>query len=41
MLEINRALYLNEPSNQKSDNYLGIKETVNEYLIELKTAWKA
>lgn len=41
MLEINRTLYLNEPSNQKSDNYVGIKKLVNEYLKILKTAWKA
>ena len=40
MLEINRSLYLNEPGNQKSSNYLAIKETINEYLIELKTALK-
>ena len=38
MLEINRALYLNEPGNQKSSNYLAIKETINEYLNVLKTA---
>jgi hypothetical protein len=40
MLEINRALYLNEPGNQKSSNYLAIKETINEYLKELKTAFE-
>lgn len=40
MLEINRALYLNEPGNQKSSNYLAIKETIKEYLKELKTAFK-
>ena len=38
MLEVNRALYLNEPGNQKSSNYLAIKETINEYLNSLKTA---
>ena len=32
------ALYLNEPGNQKSSNYLAIKETINEYLNVLKTA---
>lgn len=40
MLEINRSLYLNEPGNQKSSNYLAIKETINEYLKELKTAFE-
>lgn len=38
MLEINRALYLNEPGNQKSRNYIKVKETVTEYLKTLKTA---
>jgi N-formylglutamate deformylase len=38
MLEINRALYLNEPGNQKSRNYIKVKETVTEYLKILKTA---
>ena len=32
MLEINRALYLNEPGNKMSNNYRAIKETVTEYL---------
>jgi N-formylglutamate deformylase len=32
MLEVNRALYLDEPSNEKSRGYAGIKETVREYL---------
>jgi hypothetical protein len=32
MLEVNRALYLDEPSNEKSGGYGGIKETVREYL---------
>lgn len=40
MLEINRALYLNEPGNQKSRNYIKVKETVTEYLKILKTAFK-
>ena len=39
MLEINRALYLDEPGNQRSKDYLKIKETVAEYLILLKTAF--
>ena len=38
MLEINRALYLNEPGNNMSSNYSTIKETVTEYLEILKTA---
>ena len=38
MLEINRALYLNEPGNQKSSNYIKVKETVTEYLKTVKTA---
>lgn len=32
MLEINRALYLNEPTNEKSENYLKIKKIVGEYI---------
>jgi N-formylglutamate deformylase len=39
MLEINRALYLNEPGNQKSSNYLSVKKTVNEYLKLIQTAY--
>ena len=39
MLEINRALYLNEPGNQKSNNYIKTKQTVTEYLKVLKTAF--
>ena len=39
MLEINRALYLNEPGNQKSSNYLAVKKTVNEYLKLLQTVY--
>lgn len=38
MLEINRALYLNEPGNKKSNNYLAIKKVVTEYLKTMKTA---
>ena len=38
MLEINRVLYLNEPGNQKSSNYIKAKETVTEYLKIVKTA---
>lgn len=36
MLEINRSLYLVEPSNKKSDNYDVIKRIVKEYLIYMK-----
>ena len=32
MLEINRKLYLNEPSNEKSENYLEIKKVTSEFL---------
>lgn len=36
MLEINRALYLNEPTNQKSDSYYEIKQIVSEYIRTIK-----
>lgn len=36
MLEINRSLYLNEPTNQKSESYEQIKQTVNEYIQTIK-----
>lgn len=36
MLEINRALYLNEPTNQKSEHYLEIKKVVGEYVKWIK-----
>ena len=32
MLEVNRELYLNEPSNEKSDRFNEIKEIVKSYL---------
>jgi N-formylglutamate deformylase len=32
MLEINRRLYLNEPSNEKSKGYTKVKQVVQEYL---------
>lgn len=38
MLEINRGLYLKEPSNEKSNDYLAVKEVVKEYLDTIKTA---
>lgn len=36
MLEINRALYLNEPTNEKSERYQEIKKVVGEYVNFLK-----
>ena len=36
MLEINRALYLNEPTNQQSEQYAHIKQVVGEYLKVIK-----
>lgn len=36
MLEINRALYLNEPTNEKSERYLEIKEITGEYIKLIK-----
>ena len=38
MLEINRALYLNEPSNQKSENYNQVKQIVREYIKAIKNS---
>ena len=38
MLEINRALYLNEPTNQKSENYSKIKQIVSEYIKTIKNS---
>jgi N-formylglutamate deformylase len=38
MLEINRALYLNEPTNQKSESYNQIKNTVQEYIQTIKNS---
>jgi len=37
MLEINRALYLDEPSNMRSINYNVIKDIVREYLELMKS----
>ena len=37
MLEINRALYLDEPSNVRSANYAVIKGVVNEFLELMKS----
>jgi N-formylglutamate amidohydrolase len=36
MLEVNRKLYLNEPSNEKSDNYAATKEVVKGFLRAMK-----
>lgn len=36
MLEINRVLYLKEPTNEKSEKYLEIKKVTNEYLQVLQ-----
>jgi len=36
MLEINRALYLNEPSNEKSERYLEIKRITGEFIKTIK-----
>lgn len=38
MLEINRALYLNEPTNQKSESYSHIKQLVSEYIKTIKNS---
>ena len=37
MLEINRALYLDEPGNVRSVNYAVIKGVVNEFLELMKS----
>jgi N-formylglutamate deformylase len=36
MLEVNRRMYLNEPTNEKSDRYFKTKETVQDYIKFLK-----
>ena len=38
MLEINRALYLKEPTNEKSDRYATIKKIVRDYIKTIKTS---
>jgi len=38
MLEINRALYLNEPTNKKSDKYLEIKKITSDYIKIIKNS---
>lgn len=37
MLEINRSLYLEEPTNEKSENYPEIKKLVSEFIKTIKT----
>jgi N-formylglutamate amidohydrolase len=39
MLEVNRALYLSDDGNQKSSDYLEIKQVVSEYLKTIKTTF--
>ncbi|MEO7174449.1 MAG: N-formylglutamate amidohydrolase [Saprospiraceae bacterium] len=36
MLEVNRRLYLNEPTNEKSENYLETKAVVGEYIKAMR-----
>ena len=36
MLEINRSLYLNDSTNQKSENYQEIKKVVQDYIRVIK-----
>jgi hypothetical protein len=38
MLEINRRLYLNEPSNEKSSRYEEIKSVVAEFIKLMRTS---
>lgn len=37
MLEVNRRMYLNEPTNEKSNGYLRTKKIVQEYIKLLKS----
>lgn len=39
MLEINRALYLKEPGNEKSENYLEIKKVTKEFIKLIKSSF--
>ena len=36
MLEVNRKLYLNEPTNEKSVEFEKIKKVIQGFLINLK-----
>jgi N-formylglutamate amidohydrolase len=38
MLEINRGLYLNEPSNEKSESYLKVKEIAQQFIKTIKNS---
>jgi len=38
MLEINRKLYLNEPTNAKSERYLEIKSVIQEFINVMKNS---
>jgi N-formylglutamate deformylase len=40
MLEINRALYLKEPGNEKSEGYLEIKRVVGEFIKTIAITYK-
>ena len=39
MLEINRALYLKEPTNEKSEKYLKIKKVTNSFIKTIKNTF--
>jgi N-formylglutamate amidohydrolase len=39
MLEINRALYLQEPTNKKSEKYLEIKKVTSEFIKTIKKSF--
>jgi N-formylglutamate amidohydrolase len=38
MLEINRALYLNEPTNEKSERYLETKRITGGFIKAIKSS---
>jgi N-formylglutamate deformylase len=38
MLEINRGLYLNEPSNEKSESYLKVKDITQQFIKTIKNS---
>jgi N-formylglutamate deformylase len=38
MLEINRGLYLNEPSNEKSESYLKVKDITQKFIKTIKNS---
>jgi N-formylglutamate amidohydrolase len=38
MLEINRGLYLNEPSNEKAESYLKVKEITQQFIKTIKNS---